>query len=340
MSASSQHTQNQTDSLSLRGELDGNDNTQAREKGNTPPTAELETYQPALLPLTVVWAPPEGSPDSCASHTSRTGKVRQSTKGVGKPTKCTPEEEHQRRALFAQLVALFLGDHPDPEDVALERPKYNRAIKRLMKKRLQPPDLEALKTAYEQRWPGIDCTALGIANNLVALIKYARGMGYSIGARDAAVPPPGELAQDGVNRETQAEEDEATSSPEAEGVVDPEWVAQLSRFVPDAEGGRAGRSTRDVQMLWGFVRDALRPGLNTARRQHLDSLVPAWNPANPRELLLLGATSYTIRFANMAMLRDIDAFIGKLLNRFFDHAQLVLVRQEVIEHVQEQRQDG
>ena len=52
--------------------------------------------------------------------------------------------------------------------------------------------------------------------------------------------------------------------------------------------------------------DALRPGLNTARRQHLDSLVPAWNPANPRELVLLGSTSYTIRFANMAMLREIN----------------------------------
>src|ERR1051326_2520164 len=81
------------------------------------------------------------------------------------------------------------------------------------------------------------------------------------------------------------------------------WVAQLSRFVPDAEGMRDGRQSRDVQMLWGFVRDALRPGLNTARRQHLDSLVPTWNPTNPRELVLLGATSYTVRFTTMALLR-------------------------------------
>ena len=113
----------------------------------------------------------------------------------------------------------------------------------------------------------------------------------------------------------------------------PEWIAQLSRFVPDAEGMRDGRQSRDVQMLWGFVRDALRPGLNTARRQHLDSLVPAWNATAPRELVLLGGTSYTVRFTNMALQREINELIGKLLNRFFDRARLVFVRQEVIEHL-------
>ncbi len=119
-------------------------------------------------------------------------------------------------------------------------------------------------------------------------------------------------------------------------VDDPEWVAQLSRFVPDVEGARDGRQYRDVQVLWGFVRDAMRPGLNTARRQHLDSLAPAWSPASPRELVLLGGTSYTVRFTNMALLREINELIGKLLGRFFDRACLAFVRQEVIDQVQKQ----
>ena len=119
-------------------------------------------------------------------------------------------------------------------------------------------------------------------------------------------------------------------------VDDADWAAQLRRFVPDAEGARDGHQQRDVQMLWGFVRDALRPGLNTARRQHLGALIPAWNPANPRELLLLGSTSYTIRFINMALLREINELVGKLLSRFFDQARPVFVPQVVIEQVQGQ----
>jgi hypothetical protein len=117
---------------------------------------------------------------------------------------------------------------------------------------------------------------------------------------------------------------------------DTEWAARLSRFVPDQEGQRSGRQSRDVQVLWGFVRDALHPTLNTARRQQLDSLVPAWNPENPRELLLLGGTSYTVRFTNMALLREVNELIGKLLNRFFDHARPVYVPQLVIEQIREQ----
>ncbi len=119
-------------------------------------------------------------------------------------------------------------------------------------------------------------------------------------------------------------------------VDDPAWTEQLRRFVPDAEGARDGHQCRDVQMLWGFIRDALRPGLNTARRQHLDALTPAWNPTSPRELLLLGSTSYTVRFTNMALLREINELIGKLLSRFFDRARLVYVSQEVIEQVRKQ----
>lgn len=126
----------------------------------------------------------------------------------------------------------------------------------------------------------------------------------------------------------------------AELVDDPEWIAQLRRFVPDAEGARDGHQNRDVQMLWGFVRDALKPGLNTARRQHLDALVPAWTPTNPRELLLLGSTSYTIRFTNMALLREINELIGKLLSRFFERARLVLVTPEVVEQIRAQTNEA
>ena len=117
-------------------------------------------------------------------------------------------------------------------------------------------------------------------------------------------------------------------------IDDAEWAERLCRFVPDVDGARDGRQQRDLQMLWGFVRDALRPGLNTARRQHLDALTPAWDATNPRELLLLGSTSYTIRFINMTLLREIDELIGKLLSRFFDRARPVFVPQWIIEQVQ------
>jgi hypothetical protein len=135
-------------------------------------------------------------------------------------------------------------------------------------------------------------------------------------------------------------EAEAESAAESSGdlftelIDDAEWAARLCRFVPDVDGARDGRQQRDLQMLWGFVRDALRPGLNTARRQHLDALTPAWDAANPRELLLLGSTSYTIRFINMTLLREIDELIGKLLSRFFDRARPVFVPEWVIEQVQ------
>ncbi len=144
-----------------------------------------------------------------------------------------------------------------------------------------------------------------------------------------------EIASAPEKEDESSGETESNSDLFTEVIDDPMWTAELRRFVPDAEGARDGRHTRDVQVLWGFVRDALRPGLNTARRQHLDSLAPAWRPSNPRELLLLGSTSYSVRFINMALLREINELIGKLLGRFFDHARLVFVSQEVIARVQE-----
>lgn len=111
------------------------------------------------------------------------------------------------------------------------------------------------------------------------------------------------------------------------------WIAQLCRCVPDVEGARDGSKTRNVQMLWGFVRDALWPGLNIARRQHLGALIPAWHPANPRELVLLSSTSYTIRFIEAVLLDEINAQVRKLLGRFFDQARPVFVPQAMIEQV-------
>jgi hypothetical protein len=170
--------------------------------------------------------------------------------------------------------------------------------------------------------------------NLRDLIDFQDDLGAELGAvvlsgNSSREDAPAALEKEGeLDIETESGGDLCT-----ELMDDPEWIALLSRFVPDAEGQRDGRQNRDVQMLWGFVRDALRPGLNTARRQHLDSLVPAWNADNPRELVLLGGTSYTVRFTNMALLREINELIAKLLNRFFDRARLVFVRQEVIDHL-------
>jgi hypothetical protein len=167
---------------------------------------------------------------------------------------------------------------------------------------------------------------LDARGNLRDLIELQDDLGVEIGSVSANQEADGE-----VDIENATGGDLFTQL-----VDDNEWAARLSRAVPDLEGQKDGRQSRDVQMLWGFVRDALRPTLNTARRQHLDSLVPAWDSAAPRELLLLGGTSYTVRFTNMTLLREIDELIGKLLNRFFDRARPVYVPQTVIEQVREQ----
>lgn len=124
--------------------------------------------------------------------------------------------------------------------------------------------------------------------------------------------------------------DEVASADEVE---DFSWTTRLQQFVPDGDRKRGGNSQRDVGMLWGFVRDALRPGLNTARRQHLDALIPAWDPEYPSDLLLLGSSDYGVRFVELTLLRDIDEQIGKLLSRFFVRATLVVVPQWVIDQV-------
>lgn len=89
-----------------------------------------------------------------------------------------------RKALFATLVRLFLGDAPDPTDVSLERGKYNRAIKGFMQKQVQPDDLVVLKATFERVWPKATCTALALANNLPFLMQKARELGYAFRAED------------------------------------------------------------------------------------------------------------------------------------------------------------
>lgn len=167
--------------------------------------------------------------------------------------------------------------------------------------------------------------------NLRELVDLQEDLGVELGTVVL-----GSNGREGEGSAVSEGESEAESAAESSGdlftelIDDAEWAEQLCRFIPDGDG----RQQRDLQMLWGFVRDALRPGLNTARRQHLDALTPAWDAANPRELLLLGSTSYTIRFINMTLLREIDELIGKLLNRFFDRARPVFVPQWIIEQVQ------
>jgi hypothetical protein len=84
-----------------------------------------------------------------------------------------------RRALFATLTRLFTNG--DPRFVALERGRFNKAIKKLEFVEIQPDDLPILKVVFERLWPKATCTALGLANNLPMLIGTARGMGWRIG---------------------------------------------------------------------------------------------------------------------------------------------------------------
>ena len=97
------------------------------------------------------------------------------------------EGQGLRRALFRQLVALFLPTPPDPTDIKLERGKYNRAIKSFEAKGLQPDDLNALKAAFEYLWPKATCTALALANHIPLLSQTARELGYAIGVGSTGV---------------------------------------------------------------------------------------------------------------------------------------------------------
>jgi hypothetical protein len=254
--------------------------------------------------------------------------------------------ETLRRALFRKLCELFLSNPENEEEIACVRGYFNGCINgkklpgMLLTMLIQPEELEYLWAAF----PNATVTASALSGkNLPLLIGTARGMGYSF-ARDRlseqthAAAPDETPADEAQPEEAPAERVSIDDIAPGELFDDPAWAAQLCCCVPDAERAREGRPNRDVSMLWGFVRDALRPGLNTARRQHLDALEPAWHPARPRELVLLASTSYTVRFTNLALAREINEVIGKLLNRFFDCARPVFVPQEVIEQIRQRRE--
>lgn len=178
--------------------------------------------------------------------------------------------------------------------------------------------------------------APGVANELVRLIELVQAFDPYLRGDPSAVPSTALDVGEVPVRATITEVPDSELPDEAiamEEVEDFSWTARLQQFVPDGDRKRDCTSQRDVRMLWGFVRDALRPGLNTARRQHLDALIPAWDPEHPSDLLLLGSSDYGVRFVELTLLRDIDEQVGKLLSRFFVRATLVVVPQWVIDQV-------
>ncbi len=111
---------------------------------------------------------------------------------------------------------------------------------------------------------------------------------------------------------------------ELDGVerIDVARLARLESTVPD------GEQRRSVQVLWGFVCEALQPRLSLARRHHLERLQPAVDPEDPRVLLLLSSEQSTIRFFTMTLAREIQEQVEKLLRRYFDTAQIGYVPQK------------
>ena len=112
----------------------------------------------------------------------------------------------------------------------------------------------------------------------------------------------------------------AYSLPDRVEVADTATAATWQDSLPDAE--QRGQLRR-VSMLWGFVRDALSDHLNIARRGQLEALVPKWDAARPRTLLLLCNTTYGARAVELNLRREIEPHFGKLLSRFFDEFQVV-----------------
>lgn len=178
----------------------------------------------------------------------------------------------------------------------------------------------------------------GAANKVSHLIEMVRAFEARIsenhvadesaafpGDDDRVVLPAGEPGWAASCEETTANE----------ALEDFSWTARLRRWIPDPDGARNGRHKWEVGMLWGFVRDELRPGFNTARRHHLDALTAAWDPEQPGELLLLSSSAYTVHFIGSALLREIDERVDKLLSRFFDRVKVLTVPQNVIDALRE-----
>jgi hypothetical protein len=113
----------------------------------------------------------------------------------------------------------------------------------------------------------------------------------------------------------------ALNVPEGVEVADAATTATWRDHLPDPQGGQP----RSISMLWGFVREAIRGGLNIARRQQLYALVPKWDATRPRRLLLLCDLTYTARAVQLNLRREIELQTNKLLSHFFDEMQVVYV---------------
>jgi hypothetical protein len=88
------------------------------------------------------------------------------------------EGQKLRQALFTALAQMFTTG--DPNHIALERGKFNRAIKNLVAVDVQPEDLPVLQATFRRLWPKATCTALGLANNLPMLIDKAQMFGWQL----------------------------------------------------------------------------------------------------------------------------------------------------------------
>jgi hypothetical protein len=139
---------------------------------------------------------------------------------------------------------------------------------------------------------------------------------------------PGEEESPGARSEQHVQDgclpavsDPAASLPEGVTLAGAARAAAWRDHLPDPETGQL----RAVSMLWGFVRDAIRERLNVARRSQLEALIPKWDEARPRTLLLVCNLTYTARAFELYLRREIEPQLGKLLSHFFDEVQVVYV---------------
>lgn len=130
-----------------------------------------------------------------------------------------------------------------------------------------------------------------------------------------------------ANREADREplaspaQEAAPTAPEAaaEDERDETWIDALLPTIPGVSGHQG-----DVGLLWGFVRETFRArsDLGFARQQHLEALLPAVDPTNPYELILLSTIESGARFLEATLLREIEAQREKLLYHVFDEVRV------------------
>lgn len=131
------------------------------------------------------------------------------------------------------------------------------------------------------------------------------------------------LAEGEANREPLAfpAQEAAPTAPEAdaEDEKDETWIDALRPTIPGVSGHQG-----NVGLLWGFVRETFRArsDLGFARKQHLEALLPAVDPTNPSELILLSTSESGARFLEATLLREIEAQREKLLYHVFDEVRV------------------